>query len=178
MARYSLKSFLTLIPKAQPKKYFQKYKYIPDYDWDKEEDVEKLCDTLKQCTDFERIEMDFRTIHKWANDTGISNLVEEARSPIHGNLELGEELRKMENEHEAAMYVRLEYPKVFYWATELESWEYRTGKKHYYVGTGLPCDGNDEEIRTKLLQSFPFAGKIQGMKESTEPFKHRKTGRI
>ena len=150
MSNYYLKSFLTLIPKKLLKEYFQE-KPLLNFSWEKEFTIDELHDVILAKTDVKMVEFDFRTINQWANETGIMNLVEEARSPIHkGGLEIGEELGKMENEHAQAMYVWLKYNSVFLWALELANWENRKGKIHYYVGTGLPCDGTDDQMREKL----------------------------
>ncbi len=150
MARYYLKAFLTLTPQELLQQYFQKEILLQTFDWDKDFTLDDLHDAILEKADVKKVEFDFRMIHQWADETGIDNLIEEARSPIHDGLEIGEELGKLENEHACAMYVWLKYPKVFYWAMELKAWEYRKSKKHHYVGTGLPCDGNDKGIRDSL----------------------------
>jgi hypothetical protein len=150
MTNYSLKAFLTITPPTILKQYFKKKHHLPDYDWQKEIDIENLCETILRCPKAKEIEYDFRTIHQWADDRGIDNLIEEARSPIHGRLEIGEELGRLENEHERAMTVFIKYPEVFRWALEMASWEQQKGKKHHYVGTKLPCDGTNKDVRNAL----------------------------
>jgi hypothetical protein len=146
MTNYSLKAFLTLTPPTILKQYFEKKKYLKDYPWKKEIDIDHLCDTILQSPEAKEIDYDFRTIHQWANDRGIENLIEEARSPIHKGLEIGEELGQLENEYERVMTVFIKYEQVFNWAMEMASWEQQKGKTHYHVGVKLACDGNDKEI--------------------------------
>lgn len=150
MSHYTIKSFLTLTPEELLQKYFQSQGIHLDYDWQQEFNIELLQEAVMQNAVAERIEYDFRTIHQWANGTGIENLIDEARSPIHGSLELSEEMSELENDHACAMYIWLNYQTVFHWAMEMTAWEYRKGKKHHYVGTGLACDGDDDKIRENL----------------------------
>lgn len=147
MTRYSLNSFLTLTPQPLLGEYFKsKGMVVLDLDAGKELPVDQLIEIL-QVIDLHPFELDFRMIHRWANERGIDNLIEEARSPIHGSLELGETLRDLENDHARAMTVYLRHPEVFQWAVTLEHWEHRTGKKHHYVGCNLPCEGNELQLQ-------------------------------
>ncbi len=141
MARYNLKAFLTLVPERVLRQYFQRDNLLGDFPWDTEFNIDNLHAEILAKTDHIRIEHDFRTINKCANEVGIANLIEEARSSVCGGLELGEELGGMENDHERAMYVWVKHPKIFRWAMELTEWENRAGKIHRYVGAGLVCDG-------------------------------------
>ena len=151
MANYYLKDFITLTPQNLLQQYFKKENLLKNFPWKEGFSPDQLHDAIMTKTDIKKVEFDFRTIHRWANENGIMTLVEEARSPYHdGGLEVGEELGKLENEHARAMHVWLTYPDVFRWAIELNNWELQKGKVHYHVGTGLPCDGNDEEIRKAL----------------------------
>lgn len=153
MSHYSLKSFLILTPQELLKEYFEKEKLFPNHNWQEELDVDKFCEAILEDANARKVEFHFRMIHRWANDSGIENLIEEARSPIHNDghgYELAEELKELANEHACAMYIWLKYHDVFYWAMELDAWEFRKGKKHHYVGTGLPCNGKDKAIREKL----------------------------
>jgi hypothetical protein len=145
-----LKAFLTITPPTILKQYFKKKHHLPDYDWQKEIDIENLCETILRCPKAKEIEYDFRTIHQWADDRGIDNLIEEARSPIHGRVEIGEELGQLENEYARAMTVFIKYPEVFRWALEMAGWEQQKGKTHYHVGANKPCDGNNKEIITAM----------------------------
>ena len=153
MAHYSLKSFLTLTSQGLLEQYFEKEKLFPNHDWQEKLDVDKFCETILKSDDARKVEFHFRTIHRWANDSGIENLIEEARSPIHNNgqgFEFGEELKELANDHACSMYIWLNYREVFEWAIDLTAWEHRKGKTHHYVGTGLACEGTDDEIRKTL----------------------------
>ena len=79
MSHYSLKSFLTLIPQDLLKQYFEQEKLFPGHDWEKKLDVDKFCEAILESDDAKKVEFHFRTIHRWANDSGIENLIEEAR---------------------------------------------------------------------------------------------------
>lgn len=151
MSQYSLKSFLTLIPQDLLEQYFGQEKLFPGHDWKKELDVDKFSEKILGDDDAKKVDFHFRTIHRWANDSGIDDLIEEARSPMHdGGLEIGEELKELANDHACSMYIWLNYREVFDWAIDLTVWEHRKGKTHHYVGAGLDCEGTDDEIRESL----------------------------
>ncbi len=169
---YSLKAFLTITPYPTLKQYF-KGNHLPDYQWPKEPDIESLAEVILRCPDAKKIGYDFRTIHQWANERGIDMLIEEARSPIHNGLEIGEELGRLENDHDRAMAVFLKYPEVLRWAMEIQRLEYLKGKKHHYVGTGLDCDGDDEEIRKRLGEIIATYYKRQGKGKHCEVFYYK-----
>lgn len=80
---YTTKSFLTLTPPELLQQYFQKNKPLTDFDWDKDFTIDELHDAILERTDIQKVEFDFRMIHQWSDETGIDNLIEEARSPIH-----------------------------------------------------------------------------------------------
>jgi len=150
MTNYYLKDFITLTPQKLLQQYFEKKTRPLDFPWEKEFAPDELHDAIMTRTDVKMVQFDFRTIHQWANDDGIAKLVEEARSPTHNGLEIGEELGELENEHARAMHVWVNYREVFNWAIELDHWELQKGKVHYHVGAGLDCDGNDEKVREAL----------------------------
>ncbi|AQT69205.1 hypothetical protein STSP2_02392 [Anaerohalosphaera lusitana] len=150
MANYYLKDFLTLKPKDLLQLYFGNKGLLMDFAWGQELIVDDLAEAILALTDPALVQYEFRTIYKWANEGGIAALIDEARSPLHGSLELGEKLGELENEHARAMYMWLNHDDVFSHAIDLREWESRRGKNHYYVGPGIPCDGEDEQVRQKL----------------------------
>lgn len=151
MANYYLKDFITLTPKNLLQQYFREKELLMDFPWDQDFTIDQLREAILTETDSKKVELDFKMIHQWANETGIMTLIEEARSPMHdGGLEIGEALGELENEHARAMHVWVNYRDVFLWAIELSNWENKKGKVHYYVGSGLPCKGNDTAVREAL----------------------------
>lgn len=147
MTRYSTKAFLTLTPSQLLRQYFGKKNLLSTFAWDRDFEVDQLYEAILNTGCQEQVELDFRTIHHWANDSGIDTLVEESRSPIHPKNDLPGELRDLENQYAQAMYVYLNYHHIFHWAMELKHWENRTGKKHHFVGTALPCRVDPESLK-------------------------------
>lgn len=168
MKNYSLKAFLTITPCHTLRTYFEKEKIQLDYGWPPKEDIDALHDAVQGCPQSKKIEFDFRTVHQWANDRGVEALIEEAGSPTHGKLEIGEELGQLENDHERAMTVFVKYPEVFRWAMELRRVETMTGKRHHFVGSGLACEGDDPAIRDRLANAIAEFYKKRGKGKNCE----------
>ena len=113
-------------------------------------------DTEKQAL----IEKDFRDITERACKAGVQCLIEESRFEEHG-LDIADDLEKMGNHYERAMWVFLNHPTVFKNSGHFQRMDGMTFKKAV-VWKGLnprQLDNEMEEFKEKMIEHYKEEGR-------------------
>jgi hypothetical protein len=106
------------------------------------------------------LERDFRDLTERACKAGVMCLIEESRWEEHG-LDIADDLEQMENHYERAMWVFLNYPKVFKNSGSFQRMDGITFKKAFaYKGLNpMQFDDELEDFKEKMIAHYKEEGR-------------------
>jgi len=163
--QYELKKFLIHVANVILKEYFERIGWNPGVDWDQlpetKANIGPLFEAIQKAPDDVRAQVnrDFQQINEMATEGGVRTIIDEGHHPMHGRLDLGEELKDVGGLHDQVFRVFLDYPaqdgrpslfdvaRQFNKADNLpgRSWRKRSG-----VPTVEHAQARDDEVAKKL----------------------------